>query len=199
MDRNDLKRIPMTGWIAFLEGENPDFPERALRGELSFLREQLERMRSDPTTPDTRLADWALGLNPAATHELVRMMLGGYLHGRIWVPHTRLRYFDPVENRTGVPPDVAALVTEMNHEMVRVTLVNVNQVESRDLIVQTGAYGEHQALRVEIGGEQITVGHRFFNVRLAPGAGAAMSIYMLRYANPPTLAVPWHGTRVPSP
>ncbi|MDA2927131.1 hypothetical protein MYX78_07855 [Acidobacteria bacterium AH-259-G07] len=199
MDRKDLERIPMTGWITFLEGKNPDYPQQALRAELSFIRRRIEGMRSDPTTPDTRLADWAMGFNPAATHELAKLMLGGYLHGRIWVAHTRLRYFDPVENRAGVPADVAALVTEMNDEMVRLTLVNVNQVEARDLIVQTGAYGEHQCLRVEIGRKRIPVNHRFFHVRLAPGAGAALTIYMRRYINPPALAFPWHGDHVPSP
>jgi hypothetical protein len=197
MDRRNLERIPMSGWIAFLEGENPDYPEQALRSELSLIRKQLEAMRHDPTTPDTRLADWALELNPAATHELVKLMLGGHLHGRIWVPHTRLRYFDPNGGRAGVPPDVAALVTGMHDDSVRVTLVNVNPVEPRELVVQMGAYGEHQALRVEVGEQRIAVDHRFFHVRLAPGAGGDLTISMRRYANPPTLAFPWHGPRVP--
>ena len=190
MDRKDLERIPVTGWIAFLEGQNPDYPEQVLRQELSFIRSQVEDMRSDPTTPDTRLADWAWAFNPATTHELIKLMLGGHLHDRIWIPHTRLRYFDPVRNRAGIPPDVASLVTKMNREMVRVVLVNVNQVRGRDLILQTGAYGEHECLRVEIDGKQTPVNHRFFRVHLAPGAGAEMTIWMRRYANPPTLAFP---------
>ena len=190
MDRKDLKRIPVTGWIAFLEGQNPDYPEQVLRQELSFIRSQVESMRSDSTTLDTRLADWAWAFNPATTNELIKLMLGGYLHDRIWVPHTRLRYFDPVRNRAGIPPDVASLVTKMNREMVRVVLVNVNQVRGRDLILQTGAYGEHECLRVEIDGKQTPVNHRFFRVHLAPGAGTEMTIWMRRYANLPTLAFP---------
>ena len=191
MNRRDLERIPMTGWIAFLEGKDPEYPERALRGELSFIRKQVEGMRSDPTTPDTRLADWPLGLNPAATHELVRLMLGGYLHGKIFVPHTRVRYFDPGQNRAGIPPRVASLVTEMTHDTVRLTLINVDQVQARDLILQTGSYGEHQALRVEMEGKHFPIDRRFFQIRLAPGAGAELTIHMHRYANPPTLAFPW--------
>ena len=66
MNRKDLERIPKTGWIAFLEGKDPDYPEQALRRELSFIRNQVEGMRNDPTTPDTRLADWPLGLNPGS-------------------------------------------------------------------------------------------------------------------------------------
>ena len=126
-----------------------------------------------------------------ATHELVRLMLGGYLHGKIFVPHTRVRYFDPVRNRAGIPPRVASLVTEMNDKMVRLILVNVDQVQTRDFILQTGSYGEHQALSVEMEGKQFAVDRRFFQVRLAPGAGAELTIHMRRYANPPTLAFPW--------
>ena len=199
MDRRDLERIPMKGWIAFLEGRNPDYPELALRQELKFIREKVRQIRSDATTPDTRLADLAMGFNPAASHELVRLMLGGHLHGRIWVPHTRVRYFDPVRKRAGIPPDVASLVTEMDDGMTRLTLVNISQVYARDVIVQTGAYGEHQCLRVEVNGKRVPVNQRFFNVRLAAGAGAELTIYMRRYANPPTLAFPWHGDRVPAP
>ena len=154
-------------------------------------------MRDDPTTPETRLADWAMGFNPATTRELIQLMLGGYLTGRMWILHCRVRYFDPINRRAGIPEDVASLVTEINKEMTKVTLVNVNQVEPRDVIVQTGAFGEHQCVRVEIGGKVYPVNHRFFNVRLAPGSGEELIIYVNRYTNQPTLAFPWHGDMVP--
>jgi len=199
MDRRDLARIPVEGWISFLEGKNPEYPVQALKRELSFIRRRIEGMRNDPTTPDTRLADWAMGFNPAATHELIKLMLGGYLTGRIWIPHTRVRYFDTAGNRAGIPEDVASLVTGMTGEMVRVILVNINQVEPCEVIVQTGAYGEHQCERVETGGKVYNINNRFFTVRLAPGAGAELTIFHCRYANPPTLAFPWHGDEVPVP
>lgn len=213
MDKKDLRNVPLEGlqsdfrgnnqtgpgWIAFLAGKNPDYPEKALRRELSFIRRQMERIRNDPTTPDTRLADWPMEHNPAVTHELVKLMLGGYLHGRIFVPHTRLRYFDPERRRAGIPEDVAALVTEMTDRTVRVTLVNVNQTRAHDLIVQTGAYGEHQCLGVEVDGERTPVDDRLFYLRLGPGAGVDLVVEMNRYANQPTLAFPWHGDHVPSP
>ena len=198
MDRKDLKRIPVEGWIAFLEGKNPDYPEKALRNEFTVIREKMEGMRNDPTTPDTRLADWPMGFNPySPTLILNRLMQGSYLTGMIWNLHCRVRYFDPVKHRAGIPEDVAALVTEMSDTMVKLIIVNSNQTESRDLIIQTGGYGEHQCIRVEIGDKVIPVNHRFFNVRLAPGAGAELIIYNRRYANQPTLAFPWHGERVP--
>ena len=192
MNRDDLEHIPMTGWIAFLEGKDPDYPEKALRRELSFIREKVDGIRGDITTPDTRLADWPLGFNPAAPYELIRLMLGGHLYGKIYVPHTRVRYFDPEQRRAGIPPDVGSLVTELKPDSVRLVLVNLNPVHGRRLILQTGTYGEHECLEVRIGDREWTVGGRYFHVSLAPGAGAELTISMRRYANPPTLSFPWH-------
>lgn len=197
MNRKDLDRIPMQGWIAFLEGQNSDFPEKALRSDFSFLRNRMEGMRNDPTSPDTRLADWAMGFDPVTTHNLVQLMCGGYLTGRIWIFHTRLRYFDPANRRAGIPQDVGALITKMDETMAEVTLVNVNQTEPREVIIQTGGYGEHQCLYVELENRMVQVNNRFFTVKLAPGAGITMKVYVQRYANQPTLAFPWHGDTVP--
>ena len=200
MDRKDLERVPKTGWIGFLEGLNPDYPEQALRREFAVIRGKMKSMRIDPTTTDTRLVDVPMGFNPySPTLTLNRLMQGAYLHGMIYTQHARLRYFDPLRRRAGIPEDVAALITEMSKEMTKVILVNVNQLEARDVIVQTGAYGEHQCVRVETGGRTFQVNKRFFNIRLAPGAGAELIIYAHRYANRPTLAFPWHGDTVPLP
>ncbi len=198
MDRKDLERVPKTGWIGFLEGLNPDYPEQALRREFAVIRGKMKSMRIDPTTPDTRLVDVPMGFNPySPTLMLNRLMQGAYLHGMIYTQHARVRYFDPVRRRAGIPEDVAVLITEMSKEMTKVILVNVNQLEARDVIVQTGAYGEHQCVRVETGGRKFQVNNRFFNIRLAPGAGAELIIYAHRYANRPTLTFPWHGDTVP--
>ncbi|MCZ6673327.1 MAG: hypothetical protein O7C75_10360, partial [Verrucomicrobia bacterium] len=193
MDRKDLKRIPMEGWMGFLEGNNPDYPEQALREALREIQESMEALRNDPTTADTRLADWPAQFNPLGPMmELNRLIQGGYLAGKIYVLHCRVRYFDPARHRAGLPEDVASLVTEMNNEMTKVTLVNINQVESRDVIVQTGGYGEHQCVRVETRDGMIPVDNRYFTVSLAPGAGAELTIYADRYANQPSLGFPWH-------
>lgn len=191
MDRKDLERIPKTGWISFLEGSNPDYPVESLRKELAFVRNTMDDLRIDPTTPDTRLADWANGYNPATVNELVRLMLGGNLTGRIWSLHTRVRYFDPEKYRAGLPDDVAALVTKMEGGITNVTLVNINQVKSRRVIVQTGAFGEHQCLSVKSGDKEYPVNSRSFEVQLEPGAGAELTISVKRYANQPTLSFPW--------
>lgn len=191
MDRKDLERLRGTGWIDFLEDENPGYPEASLRKQLEMIRSRMENMRHDPTTPDTRLADWSLNYDPADVNELVRLMLGGNLTGRIWTLHTRVRFFDPERRRAGLPPDVASLVTKMEEGLTHLTLVNINQLEPRDVVIQTGAYGEHECLWVIAENKKHPVNSRHFTVRLDPGAGAALTISVKRYANQPTLAFPW--------
>ena len=105
--------------------------------------------------------------------------------------HCRVRYFDPELRRAGIPQDVAALVETMSEDETTLRLVNINQVESRTLMVQGGAYAEHQILSVEINDQVTPVDHSSFTVRLAPGAGDLVKIKMKRYANLPTLAFPW--------
>jgi hypothetical protein len=130
-------------------------------------------------------------LSPVTSHELVQLMMGGYLHGRIWVPHVRVRYFDPIRKRPGIPEDVGALVTSMGQDWVELRLVNLNQVFPRELVVQTGAYGEHHCVSVQVEGIEVPVEDRFFTVNLAPGAGGDLRIQMSRYVNQPTLDFPW--------
>jgi hypothetical protein len=105
--------------------------------------------------------------------------------------HCRLRYFDPINHRAGIPPDVAALIDQMTADYVAVTLVNVSQTQSRQLVVQTGAYAEHECTSVVLGNRQIPVDQSCFTVSLAPGAGARIVVRTRRYSNTPTSAFPW--------
>ena len=193
MDPEDLKRLPMTGWIAFLNGLNANYPVEALEHDFSTIRQKIEDGVSlDRTTPDTRLSDNPNPFNPATTGTLVQLMLGGLPTGRAGFPlHCRVRYFDPIRRRAGVPQDVAALVEEMTADGVTLSLVNVNQVEERTVVIQGGAYAEHQLVSIAIEDEVIPVGHSSLTVRLAPGARGRMALKMERYANQPTLCFPW--------
>ncbi len=167
-------------------------PEKALKAAFSELRKRVERMRTDPTSPDTRLADWLLGFSPAQTNALTNLTLGGYFaNGRIWTLHSRLRYFDPDTRRSGLPDGVAALVEKLTGDSVTVTLVNTNQVEPRTVAVQAGGYAEHRFISVTQGGETTAIDHPYVTVRMEPGAGNRLTFKMKRYANRPTLAQPW--------
>ena len=103
----------------------------------------------------------------------------------------RLRYFDPERRRAGLPPDVAALVDSWGPDSLAVTLVNISPSVPRSVIVQGGAYAEHQIVSVSDGKTGMEVNAPNFPVRLAPGAGAKLTIKMKRFANDPTLSFPW--------
>jgi hypothetical protein len=192
MKDSDLERLPSIGWIAFLQGKNPAFPEQALRRDLENVRKRVAGMRRDTTTPDTRLADDPLEFNPATVAHLVKLMLGGLHHGnRTLVLHARVRYFDPDKRRAGLPDDVAALVDRLSADSTALTLVNVNQVEARRVIVQAGGYGEHQFTGLTIGGKRMKLDGRHLTVLLEPGTAARLELETRRYVNTPTLAHPW--------
>ncbi|NWF85953.1 MAG: hypothetical protein HXY18_19210, partial [Bryobacteraceae bacterium] len=73
MDRKDLERVEKEPWIDYLEGKDPQYPVKALRKDLETVRRKMELIRNDPTSPDTRLADYLLDLNPAATDALTNL------------------------------------------------------------------------------------------------------------------------------
>ena len=194
MQPGDLERVPQEDepWIAFLQGADPAYPVRAMNADFEHIRRRMQLMRNDETTPDTRLADYLLGIMPAATDTLTQLTTGGYFaNGRIWVLHSRLRHFDPQRRRAGLPEDVAALVHGLTADSASATFVNLNPSESRELIVQAGGYAEHQFTSVELDGETRELDSNAISLRLAPGAGASMTLRMQRYANPPDLSFPW--------
>jgi hypothetical protein len=193
MQAADRARCSETPWMAYLDGKRPDYPEEALRGDLARIRECVAGMRADPTTPDTRLADDPMQFNPASVTALIELALGGIHPGhRGSLLHCRLRYFDPARRRAGLPEDVAALVEKLDGDRVTVTLVNVNQVEPRDVVIQAGAYAEHQFSGVTVGGREQALDTPALTVRLAPGAGGRIMLRTRRYANQPRLAFPWN-------
>jgi hypothetical protein len=188
----DLARIVEDPWIAYLHGKNPNYPAVALRGELERVRRQVAALRNDASTPDTRASDYSQRFNPVSAVALANLTAGANDPGSSGnVLHSRLRYFDPDARRAGLPPDVAALVEKIDAGGVAVTLVNTNPVAPRRLIVQMGAYGEHQCSTVTLDGSAAKVDSSRFTVHLAPGAGAKLEIAQRRYANQPSLSLPW--------
>ena len=184
--------MPKRGWFAYLEGEDPEYPVKALQADFKEVRRKVEMIRNDITSPDTRLAYYLLELNPAETDTLVNLMLGGYFAGgRIWTLHSRFRYFDPEKRRSGMPEDVGALVEKLGADSATLTLVNVNPVEPRTVIVQAGGYGEHTFESVTLDGQTSAMGGPHLRVRLEPGSGARLVFRMARYKNQPTLGYPW--------
>lgn len=189
-------------WLGFIGGKNPDYPVQILRSTYEETLRRLADIRQDDTTPDQQDVHHWQQRNPVVLEGLVQTMLGGpnhIYHGGLL--HVSLRYFDPQRRRPGVPPDVAALVERINPHGVSLKLVNLHSTESREVVIQGGAFGEHRITRVR----QVehypfqfhTVDNKFFLVRLGPGAVGRLEIGLKRFANRPSYAFPWHGDTIP--
>jgi len=192
MDPADRKWMADDAWLRFLDGKNPGYPMRSLEADFLRLRSRVQAMRRDASTPDTRSSDGAQRFSPVATDTLVNLMLGANEPGKDGnILHSRVRYFDPERRRAGLPEDVAALVEKISPTDVTLTLVNTNPVHAREVVVQTGAFAEHQCESVEIDGARVPVNASHFTVRLSPGSSDTVVIAMKRYQNQPTAAFPW--------
>lgn len=188
----DLARVTSTPWLEYLQGRNPGYPETAMAEDLATISRRVEGIRKDQSKPDKRLADNMLDLNPVTTTALIQLTQGGMEPDRRGnLVNSRLRYFDPAAKRAGLPEDVAALVTEMTDTATVVTLVNLNATTPRTLVVQGGAYAEHQIESVDLNGKAVTVGKPNFTVTLSPGSGGTLRLKMKRYASDPTVKFPF--------
>ena len=152
-------------------------------------------------------------LNPVITEALVQLTLGApqviYNGGLL---HCRLRYYDAVRKRPGLPPDVAALVSRLEAERTSVELVNLSAYESRIVLLQAGGFGEHQfeTVRyskrtsdypgpqqayqspvVEQTTEEATVDDVYLQVELPPSTRIELEISTARYVNEPSYKLPW--------
>jgi hypothetical protein len=187
-----------TGWLEFLSGRRPGYPEQALQWDLDLIGKRLRALRTHTTPPERRLADNMLDFNPAAAESLVQLMWGGLMPGRDGgLVNARLRYFDPDRRRAGVPDDVAVLVSALSDTGTTVTLINLNRTQPRTVIVQGGAFAEHQLTAVSRRGVNSRVEAPVLTVRIDPGCGETLVLSMQRYVNTPTARHPWQ--RVPVP
>ena len=188
---SDLPRVAEEPWVRYLRGEAPAFPMEAIAKDFKVIRRQVEKVRMDSQTADTR----ASSAMPVVTSvsSLIQLMLGANDPGSGGnVLHAQVRYFDIEERRPGLPRGVGALVEQVRPDGITLLLVNTNPVTSRKLVVQTGAYAEHDAVTVAVGEQHVEVGDSQFKVRLGAGSGARLSIRMKRYVNQPTFRFPWN-------
>ena len=201
---------PNYAWMSFLLGDNPGFPEQMLDSDLERLRVNMEDMQRERQVARNtcgvtagrvfRDRDWERNTEahhwhmPSATHSLIQLACGGMglSNGKENRPVlAEVWHFDPEANRPGLPPDVAALVDKITRSAVGIHLVNVSQTSPRTLVVQTGAYGEHQCLQVTHNGKTTEVNSHYLVVHLAPGSGGYLELKVKRFANPPKARLPW--------
>lgn len=191
-DKTHLEGIDGDPWMRYLSGDNPDYPNKALRGDLEGIRRRVAGLKNDNLGREQRTSDHPQRFNPAQLNALTELMLGANPPGRSGnVLHTRLLYYDPDNKRVGLPADVGSLVSRITPDGLTVELVNLNQVEPRTVVVKAGAYGEHKFESVRSGGQQLAVNASSFEIELAPGAGGKLEIEMELLANSPKMGFPW--------
>ena len=182
-------------WYTYLDGRNPDYPRRILEEQYAEVVRRMALIRSDDGDPETWDVHHWQDRNPVHTEALIQLTLGGpqiIYHGGLL--HTRLRYFDAVERRPGLPADVGALVTGLDAESTTVELVNTNPSHGRRLLVQAGAFGEHDFTTVEEqsseGSNQLSVKGQHVEVELPPARSLTLRLGMRRFVNTPSYAQP---------
>lgn len=184
-------------WIKYLQGKNDGWPEAALgrlieraEGDVAQLKRRIEAGEDD-----RKQRTWPHHWGWAGP--LVNLMTGGPMplwHGQLHM--ARFRYFDPGRGRPGLPADCAALVRKLDDDSATLTLVNIGDEGPRTVLVQTGAYAEHQCVSVTPSdGEPVDVDGSLFAVVLPPGSGQTFTVKMKRFANTPTLSLPWRRQR----
>ena len=184
------------GWLAYMRGEYPEYPETILRHNLSQVEGRLDFMASDDEDPAQYGDAYFQRRNPVTCEGLVQLTCGGPLphyNGGLLV--TRLRHFDPERKRPGLPEDVAALVSKMTVDQTELQLVNLNPEEARDVLIQAGAMGEHSFTSVELpnghDNQTVSVNDKYLQVHLPPSTALKLTLGVQLFANAPSFQPPW--------
>ncbi len=191
--------IHIAPWYRWMQGHNPEYPQRIMEAQWAEVVRRMEMMANDDGDPE----DWDVhhwqNINPVHTEGLIQLTCGGpqvIYHGGLL--HVRVRYFDVDARRPGLPPDVGAMVNNLRDDGAQVTLVNTNPLEPRRLIIQAGAFGEHTITHVrdlaQNSGTEVpgtwAVNDRWIQVDLAPGGMVQLDLGMKRYSRTPSYEQP---------
>ena len=197
--------------LMYYAGENPDWPLEILRADYQEVVRRIEFMRTDTRDVYTLYSDDLHVNNPVITKGLLQVTMGApqtiYNGGLL---RAMVRYFDIDRVRPGLPEDVAALVEKIEVNRIVVNLVNISAINTHKLIVQAGAFGEHEFTEVTFREQSednnrekvlkeriIPINKKFFTVELPPATSIQLDIGIRRYVNKPGYAFPWHGDSVP--
>jgi hypothetical protein len=134
-------------WLRYLAGDNPGYPAEILRASYSMVCRRLALIAADQADlTQVNIHHWQEH-NPILTEALVQLTLGApqiiYNGGLL---HCRVRYFDADRGRPGLPDGVAALVEKLEPTRTVLHLVNLDPLAGRTVILQAGAFAEHEFL-----------------------------------------------------
>lgn len=197
--------------LMYYAGENPDWPVDILMAEYREVKRRIEFIRSDPRDIASITADELYYHQPVLTKGLQQVTMGApqTLYNGGLLP-ARVRYFDTDMARPGLPDDVAALVEVLEADRTVVTLVNLSSLTARRLIVQAGAFAQHEFTevtyreqvkddsgKVTFHEKSIPVNNRYLALELPPARSIKLDMGTARFVHDPTYAFPWHNGKVP--
>ena len=178
--------------LMYYAGKNPDWPLEVLKADYTEVMKRMNFMQNDPRNIYSIQKDDLYPNNPVITKGLVQTTMGTpqtvYNGGLL---RATVRYFDGDLQRPGLPQDVSALVDGIQANETKLHLVNLNPVQTRKLIIQSGAFGEHSFTEVAEGQSKITVNGSYFMVELPPASSIHLTIGMKRFVNKPSYSFPW--------
>ena len=181
------------GWLAYMRGDFPEYPESILNHNLSQVQQRLNFMENDDEDPEGYGDAYFQRRNPVTCEGLVELTCGGPLphyNGGLLV--TRIRHYDAQEKRPGLPEDVAVLVSKLTDDAIELELVNLSTSEARDVIVQAGSMGEHNFTTATThGGNDVEVNGTYLQVNLPPNTHIELEMGMERFVNTPSYKQPW--------
>ena len=207
-ERQEQEELNEAPRLLYLAGKNPDFPEKILAANYREMLRRIEESRGieDIYKVPGLISEELAGLNPVVTKGLVFLTLGGpqaiYNGGHL---QARVRYFDMERARPGLPEDVAALIEKIEAGRTVLNLINLSAFDTRKLIVQAGAFGQHEFTEVTfreqhkdgsgnkvLSDKKVTVNKKYFAVELPPATSIKLDMEMRRFVNKPSYAFPWH-------
>ncbi len=185
--------------LMYYAGQNPDWPLEALKADFQEMTRRMEFMRNDDRKIKDIRDDDTYPNNPVIIKALQQTTMGTpqtiYFGGLL---RANIRYFDSRNRRPGLPGDVAALVPSLSDNEISVILLNLHPVEERKLIVQAGAFGEHQFTEARYRAaspssfRQVEVQDKFIEIILPPSTSIHLDLGMDRFVNQATYDFPWH-------
>jgi hypothetical protein len=197
--------------LAYYAGNNPDWPYKIMAADYQEVARRMEFMRNDTRDIYKIVDDDLYPNNPVITKGLIQVTMGApqtvYNGGLL---RARVRYFDIDKTRPGLPSDVAALVEKIEDKLTVVRLVNLSVSDTRRLIIQAGAFGEHEFLDVKfqemtvgkddkrlISDKIITVNNKYLAVELPPATSITLELGTQRFVNKPSYSFPWQSLTTP--
>ncbi|MFI6071676.1 hypothetical protein ACIA5C_08810 [Actinoplanes sp. NPDC051343] len=203
-------------WYEYLAGRNPGFPEKILAAAHAEARRRLALLEQHAGEPvaEEDIHLWQ-NVNPVVTEALTMLTWGGpqvvYNGGHA---QARVRHYDADARRPGLPPEVAALVSGIDPDATVCTLVNLSGTATRRVIVQAGAFAEHDfgSVAYDVAAPGWTGGHYeyishevpvtraeltgdgpWITVVLPPGTQITVTAALRVRVRPPSFRTPWTG------